>query len=38
MCLAFLAPLSVSVAGEGVSANYLFAVLLLVPQAYRRNG
>ena len=32
-----LAPVSLIVAGSGVSANYLFALLLLFPEGYRQN-
>ena len=35
--MAFLAPISISVADDGVSANYLFAILLLSSHGYRRN-
>lgn len=33
----FLAPISLVVAGDGVSANYLFAILLVAPGGYKRN-
>lgn len=36
--VAFLAPVSVIVGGDGVSANYSFVVLLLAFHGYRRNA
>src|SRR3569833_3433594 len=35
--LIFLAPISLVVAGDGVSANYLFVLLLLFARSYKRN-
>ncbi len=32
-----LAPVSLTIAGDGVSANYLFALLLIAPLGYRGN-
>src|SRR3569833_642126 len=33
----FLAPISLVVAGDGVSANFLFVLLLLFARCYKRN-
>ncbi len=37
MYAALLAPVSVMIAGDGVSANYLFMLLLLAPLGFRKN-
>ena len=37
LCALLLAPVSLMIFDDGVSANYLFAILLISPQGYRRN-
>jgi O-antigen ligase len=37
LCAALLAPISLMLFDDGVSANYLFAILLISPRGYRRN-
>lgn len=37
LCMVLLLPISLTVADDGVSANYLFALLLIAPLGYRRN-
>jgi hypothetical protein len=37
LCAALLAPISLTLFNDGVSANYLFAILLISPLGYRDN-
>lgn len=37
LCAALLAPISLMLFEDGVSANYLFALLLISPRGYRQN-
>jgi O-antigen ligase len=37
LCAALLAPISLMIFEDGVSANYLFAILLISPRGYQRN-
>jgi O-antigen ligase len=37
LCAALLAPISLLLFEDGVSANYLFAILLISPKGYRHN-
>ncbi len=37
LCALLLAPISLMLFDDGVSANYLFALLLISPRGYRRN-